>query len=88
MPKYVPREEERSASPPLAAAARKGERVIYLDGQSATSALVYERDGLAVGTTIEGPAIVEQFDATTIVPPGWSGRVDERRNLILERREA
>ena len=45
--------------------------------ESATPALVYERDGLAVGATIEGPAIVEQFDATTIVPPGWSGRVDD-----------
>ena len=62
--------------------------MIYFDGRSATPALVYERDGLAVGATIEGPAIIEQFDATTIVPPGWSGRVDERRNLILERREA
>jgi len=34
--------------------------------------------------TIAGPAIVEQFDATTVIPSGWSGRVDGYRNLILE----
>jgi N-methylhydantoinase A len=88
VPKYVPREEARPASPPPASAARKGERLIYFDGRSATPALVYERDRLAVGATIEGAAIIEQFDATTIVPPGWSGRVDERQNLVLERRKA
>jgi N-methylhydantoinase A len=32
-----------------------------------------------------GPAIVEQFDATTVIPPDWSARVDSYRNLILER---
>jgi N-methylhydantoinase A len=34
---------------------------------------------------ITGPAIVEQFDATTVIPPGWSARVDGLRNLLLER---
>ena len=32
-----------------------------------------------------GPAIVEQFDATTVVPPGWHAFVDRHGNLILER---
>jgi len=26
---------------------------------------------------------VEQFDATTLIPPGWSARVNGYRNLIL-----
>ena len=29
--------------------------------------------------------IVEQFDATTVIPPGWNGRVDGYGNLILAR---
>ena len=33
-----------------------------------------------------GPAIVEQFDATTVVPPGWQASVDRYGNLILERK--
>ena len=28
--------------------------------------------------------IVEQFDATTVIPPGWRARVDGFRNLILQ----
>jgi N-methylhydantoinase A/oxoprolinase/acetone carboxylase beta subunit len=35
--------------------------------------------------SIAGPAIVEQFDATTVIPSGWNGQVDGYRNLILTR---
>jgi len=35
--------------------------------------------------TFEGPAIVEQEDTTTLVTPGWRGRVDPHGNLVLER---
>ena len=35
-------------------------------------ATLYERDRLDIGSTIAGPAIVEQFDATTVIPPGWT----------------
>jgi len=34
---------------------------------------------------ITGPAVVEQFDATTVIPPGWGAQVDRRRNLILHK---
>ena len=33
---------------------------------------------------MNGPAIVEQMDATTLVPPGMTARVDAWLNLILE----
>jgi N-methylhydantoinase A len=46
---------------------------------------VYERDGLGAATTVRGPAIVEEFGATTVVPPGWTARVDATANLVLER---
>jgi N-methylhydantoinase A len=83
VPKYAPREEEAPASP--RAAQPKGRRTIHLDGASACDAALYERDALDVGAVIDGPAIVEQFDATTVIPPGWRARVDRRRNLILEK---
>jgi N-methylhydantoinase A len=53
---------------------------------AAPVATLYERDKLDVGAAIAGPAIVEQFDATTVIPQGWTGRVDGYRNLILERK--
>ena len=45
---------------------------------------IYARDALRPGNRFAGPAIVEQMDATTLVPPGWSARVDPYLNLILE----
>jgi N-methylhydantoinase A/oxoprolinase/acetone carboxylase beta subunit len=50
-----------------------------------TDATLYERDRLDIGAMVVGPAIVEQFDATTVIPPGWSGRVDGFSNLILQK---
>jgi N-methylhydantoinase A len=45
---------------------------------------VYDRDRLAPGDSFDGPAIVEQMDATTFVPAGMTARVDPWLNLILE----
>jgi N-methylhydantoinase A len=84
VPKYQP-----VAEPPGTARnakdATKGTREVYFDGKTATTAKLYERDKLEVGTEVFGPAIVEQFDATTVIPPHWRARVDAYRNLILER---
>jgi len=30
-----------------------------------------------------GPLIVEEYDATTVVPPGWSIHREERNNLLI-----
>jgi len=38
---------------------------------------VYWRDGLVAGTAIAGPAVIEALDSTTVVAPGWTGRIDE-----------
>jgi N-methylhydantoinase A len=45
---------------------------------------VYARDALKAGNRFAGPAIVEQMDATTVVLPGMTARVDAYLNLILE----
>jgi N-methylhydantoinase A len=45
---------------------------------------VLHRSQLAVGTTILGPAVIQQMDATTLVPPGWTAVVDKMQNLILQ----
>jgi N-methylhydantoinase A len=84
VPKYQTTEEAPPLNPPPAAAARKGTRSVYFDSATATQTELYERDRLFIGASVSGPAIIEQFDATTVVPPGWSARVDGARNLILE----
>ncbi len=85
VPKYRPQEEPPPQLPRPLRDAEKGRRRLHLSGDAAIQATLYERDRLAVGSVIAGPAIVEQFDATTVIPPGWTGRVDGYRNLMIER---
>jgi N-methylhydantoinase A len=44
---------------------------------------LYDRMRLSSGNVLIGPAIVEQVDSTTLIPPGWMGTVDGYDNLIL-----
>lgn len=46
---------------------------------------VFDREGLAVGATVLGPAIIREATGTTVVEPGWRAAVDARLNLILDR---
>ena len=84
VPKYSARAEAAPARPQPIESARKGTRRISLNG-AMIDATLYERDRIAVGAHFEGPTIVEQFDATTVIPPGWRAHVDGERNLILTR---
>jgi N-methylhydantoinase A len=45
---------------------------------------IYDRSKLHAGNRISGPAIVTEYSATTVIPPGWAGRVDPYGNIILE----
>jgi N-methylhydantoinase A len=46
---------------------------------------VWERERLPGEAELCGPAIVEEFGATTVVPPGWRGTIDGYGNLRFER---
>jgi 5-oxoprolinase (ATP-hydrolysing) len=46
---------------------------------------LYDRERLKPGAMLDGPAIIAEATATTIVEPGWRARVDGLRNLVLER---
>ncbi len=87
VPKFAPRAlPARPLSPPSGAAV-KGTRRVFFDAGKALDTAIYDRDKLAVGASFAGPAIVEQFDATTVVPPGWYARVDRYGNLVIERKD-
>ena len=49
-----------------------------------TDCPVYDRAAMAVGFTIEGPAIVEEAGGTSIMPPGWRGVIDASGALICD----
>jgi N-methylhydantoinase A len=64
--------------------ARKPDRQALFDldrGYEATP--VYDRQRLRAGEIIDGPAILEQPDTTTVLYPGQTARIDERGNLVI-----
>ncbi len=66
-------------------AAIVGQREVWFRETSSWAACpIYTRDALRPGHAFTGPAIVEQMDATTLVLPGMTARVDPHANLILE----
>lgn len=75
----VPRRELQLGPAPEA-----GRANVWLDGEWRSAAL-FERAALVSGQSFTGPAVVMQEDCTTIVPPGFAGRVDEYSNLRIVR---
>ncbi len=48
-------------------------------------ARIYDRNAMDPGDIVDGPAIVIEPTATTVIEPGWRARMDERGNLVLTR---
>ncbi len=61
-----------------------GKREIWYGGRR-HSARLYQRAQLAAGHRVAGPAIIEQFDTTTVVAPGFTALTDEYGVLTLTR---
>jgi N-methylhydantoinase A len=64
-----------------AAAKRSSAQVVF--GGDALEATVL-RGELAPGTEVHGPALCALPEATLLVPPGWSGNVDEHGTCVLQ----
>ncbi|MDL1966407.1 MAG: hydantoinase/oxoprolinase family protein [Candidatus Desulfofervidus auxilii] len=58
-------------------------KMVFFKGNAWIETPIYSRDALLPGHKINGPAIIEQSDATTVIPPGWNAVVDEFLNLTL-----
>ena len=79
---HLPREP---LGPSDASPARLGAKPVWFNVNAAHASDCYDRSRLRPGHRFDGPAIVYQFDTTTVVAPGWSASVDERHNLLLAR---
>ncbi|MGZ5844149.1 MAG: hydantoinase/oxoprolinase family protein [Xanthobacteraceae bacterium] len=65
--------------------ALKGERPLFdIEANRFVRAKVYDRQKLMAGDGIPGPAIIDQFDATTVVLGGQIATVDGTATLIIE----
>jgi N-methylhydantoinase A len=62
-----------------------GRRDVWLrEAAGFVSCPLYDRDRLRPGNRIDGPAVVEQMDATTFLPPGTVATVDPYLSLVME----
>jgi N-methylhydantoinase A len=82
---------ERGETPDIAvgtadpAAALKGRRSVYFEETGGYADCdTYERSLLLAGNVIAGPAVVEQMDTTTVIPPGETAVVHRSGALIVE----
>ena len=80
-----PADLEEGGPEPDAAALNGHRQVIFEDGGSwkAYDAACYDRAELRAGNRITGPAIIEQTDSTTPLPPGWTATVHRGGSLII-----
>lgn len=70
---------------PAADAAIIGHRDVYMpEAGGMVACPIYARDRLKAGNRFSGPAIIEQMDATTVLPPGTEASVDPYLNVILK----
>lgn len=57
--------------------------VYFAEAGGSVDALVYDRYALQAGAVVRGPAIVEEFDSTTVIHPMYMATTDQYGNLML-----
>jgi N-methylhydantoinase A len=76
----APEEQAGTAEGALAAT----REVHFAEAGGWVETAIYDRAALHPGASFAGPAIVEQADSTTVVPPGAAAEVDAYGNLIID----
>jgi len=80
-PPEIPRQKPAGPDPSAALVERRP--VDLAEGGGRLDCPVFDRARLAAGSRLVGPAIVEQFDSTTLVLPGQRALVDELGCLVI-----
>ena len=57
--------------------------VFFTEADGFVTTPVYQRSALGPGIELEGPAVIEQLDSTTVLPPGSRATVDDYNHLIV-----
>jgi N-methylhydantoinase A len=62
--------------------------VYFAEADGYVDCPIHDRYGLPAGASFTGPVVIEEFDSTTVVHPGFTVSVDETGNLIIEKERA
>jgi N-methylhydantoinase A/oxoprolinase/acetone carboxylase beta subunit len=85
MPPLATPETEAGSESPGDALRHEGEAWFIVGGGLAqVPTRYYDRSALKAGNRLDGPAIVNQYDSTTVIPPGLTARVDRFGNVVID----
>jgi N-methylhydantoinase A/oxoprolinase/acetone carboxylase beta subunit len=76
------------SQPTDAAPEPRRRRIMLADEIAPVEAAVHARASLAAGATVDGPAIIEQADTTTLIEPGWRATVRPDGTLVIDRMDS
>jgi N-methylhydantoinase A/oxoprolinase/acetone carboxylase beta subunit len=84
MPELKMPEVDHGSESPDEALRHEGEAWFRVAGKlEAVPTRYYDRAALKAGNRLEGPAIVNQYDSTTVIPPGVSAQIDRFGNIVI-----
>ncbi len=63
--------------------APRGRRAVVFGETGPVECAVYDRYALRPGDVFDGPAVVEDRESTTVVPPGARARVDDLQSVVI-----
>jgi N-methylhydantoinase A/oxoprolinase/acetone carboxylase beta subunit len=76
--------EGGEAAPPEDALRHEGSAWFRVQGElQEVTTRYYDRASLQAGNRLEGPAIVHQYDSTTVIPPGLTASIDGYGNIVI-----
>jgi N-methylhydantoinase A/oxoprolinase/acetone carboxylase beta subunit len=85
MPPLEMPETAGGSGSPADALRHEGEAWFRVDGSlERVATRYYDRAALRAGNRLEGPAIVNQYDSTTVIPPGTSASIDRFGHIVIE----
>lgn len=76
-----------AAELPATEGSPKATRPVLFDDSGRVETDIYDRADLAVSQIVSGPAIIDQLDTTTVLPPGFEAEVHETGTLIITQRK-
>ncbi|MDD6212171.1 MAG: hydantoinase/oxoprolinase family protein, partial [Clostridiales bacterium] len=62
----------------------KEEREVIFEGTGKVMSKIYDREKMSAGMTVEGPCIIEEVSASTVVYPGMTASIDKYGDIIIE----
>jgi N-methylhydantoinase A/oxoprolinase/acetone carboxylase beta subunit len=84
MPSFELPEAEKGDASPDAALRHERDAWFPVDGELRKVATrFFAREALKAGNRIEGPAVINQYDSTTVVPPGFTADIDRFGNIVI-----